>query len=393
MIMNIATEIERLKRAKKELFEAIVSKGGSVSPDQKLDDYAGAVNRIPSSVEGFGKYRVRFFDYDGTILKTVYTDGGAATAPAVPEHDRLLFQEWNNDFDNVTDDLDVGAIYTTKSGASEFDFDLNAQTGLELTIKLNVLNAGLQIDWGDGSSETITTTGVATFSHEYASSGMRTVKIFGNWQNSDQVVRSPVLGLTSAFICGLARINNFLVNSARSLKVCTISATGYSGVGNYTFQSTLSLRHLNVPRLMGELNFAIQPQNMQNSGVRHVVLPSNCKKLTGAIFFQKCANLEDIVLPNSLDEIGAGCFADAQTGLSEIIIPPLVATIGDLAFRDRYSLSRVVMRPTTPPTIAEGTFPTGGSLKEIIVPAGCGEAYKSATNWSTFADIIREEEI
>ena len=47
------------------------------------------------------------------------------------------------------------------------------------------------------------------------------------------------------------------------------------------------------------------------------------------------------------------------------------------------------MKPTTPPEISSNTF-TSSKLNKIIVPVGCGEAYKSATNWSNFADYIEE---
>ena len=388
--MSVASEIQRIAQAKVDLRNAITAKGVKIADTDRIDTYAAKIGDIQGGSEGSGKYRVRFFDYDGTILKTVYTDGGAVEAPAVPDHERLLFQEWNNDFDNITDDLDVGAIYTTKSGADEFDVALNSQTGLRAELRLNVLAPGLRIEWGDGSSETVTATGVVDVGHDYTSSGSYTIKIFGRWKNNTQIVRKNY-DLVAAHLCNIEEIGGFSLDNSRSVKVCTIPATGYSGVWEYAFNGTKSLAHINIPRLMGELGFTQRIFCMANSGVRHVVLPSTCKKISGSNFFQSCANLEDIVLPSSLDEIGSGCFADANTGMSEITVPPLVTKIGDLTFRNRQSLSKVVMRPTTPPTIAEGTFTTDGSLKEIIVPKGCGEAYKSATNWSYYADIIREE--
>ena len=49
----------------------------------------------------------------------------------------------------------------------------------------------------------------------------------------------------------------------------------------------------------------------------------------------------------------------------------------------------ITMKPTTPPTIASNTF-DASKLNKIIVPVGCGDAYKNATNWSNFADYIEE---
>ena len=42
-----------------------------------------------------------------------------------------------------------------------------------------------------------------------------------------------------------------------------------------------------------------------------------------------------------------------------------------------------------PPTISSSTFKTD-TLAKIIVPAGCGDTYKAATNWAAFADYIEE---
>lgn len=47
------------------------------------------------------------------------------------------------------------------------------------------------------------------------------------------------------------------------------------------------------------------------------------------------------------------------------------------------------MLSTTPPTIQSDTF-YANYLNKIIVPKGTGDAYKSATNWSAYADYIEE---
>ena len=49
-----------------------------------------------TSTDGF---RVRFFDYDGTLLSTQYIASGEdAQAPAIPAHSRLIFSEWNKGY-------------------------------------------------------------------------------------------------------------------------------------------------------------------------------------------------------------------------------------------------------------------------------------------------------
>jgi hypothetical protein len=337
------------------------------------------------SSEGSGKYRVRFFDYDGTILKTVCTDGGAVTAPSVPEHERLLFQEWNNDFDNVTGDLDVGAIYTTKSGMSEFDFDLNAQTGKTVTIQLHVQVAGLVIEWGDGQSETVNTTGVGQFTHEYSAYGKYTVKVNGKWSINGSLFESkPNRQMVAAFVAGVEHLHGFMFYCFALSKVTFDNAI--KGIANNGFQGTI-ITHVNVPRNCPKvINFLLQA-----SCLRTVSLPETLDVASTGGTFQNCQQLTDVVLPAQTTALGGSAFYDA--GISSLTVPPLVISIGSKCFgSSKYGFRKIVMRPTTPPSLAADSFMTDGSLKEIIVPAGCGEAYKSATNWSTFADIIKEEE-
>ena len=58
------------------------------------------------------RYRVRFFDYDNTLLKTDSVEyQTAATAPANPYREGYTFIGWDQEFDSITADLDVYAQY------------------------------------------------------------------------------------------------------------------------------------------------------------------------------------------------------------------------------------------------------------------------------------------
>lgn len=59
-------------------------------------------------------YTVRFFDFDGTLLKTeVVHYGEDAEAPEVADRDGYLFNGWSVLFDNVHADMDIYAVYYT----------------------------------------------------------------------------------------------------------------------------------------------------------------------------------------------------------------------------------------------------------------------------------------
>lgn len=106
--------------------------------------------------------------------------------------------------------------------------------------------------------------------------------------------------------------------------------------------------------------------------------------------FWNCFSLTSITLPDSIISIGSGAFSNCSA-LTRITIPNSVQNIGANALRIGSSTNKatITMKPTNPPTIYSTTFNTS-KLNKIIVPVGCGDAYKSSTNWSDFADYIEE---
>jgi len=84
------------------------------------------------------------------------------------------------------------------------------------------------------------------------------------------------------------------------------------------------------------------------------------------------------------------------TGLTKIDLPAGLTSIGNSVFFSCTNLDIVTCRATTPPTL--GTTVFGGNtnypqpkLSAIKVPSASVEAYKAATNWSTYAGNIIAE--
>lgn len=152
---------------------------------------------------------------------------------------------------------------------------------------------------------------------------------------------------------------------------------------------------------------------------------ANCKVLTSVVIpnsvtsigdyaFENCNKLASITIPNSVTSIGKYCFWRCEN-LTSVVIPESITSIPTALFRYCSKLTNVTigsgvtdigeyalqvgsstnkatirMLSTTPPTIQSNTF-DATRLEKIIVPVGSLETYKTATNWSNFADYIVEE--
>jgi hypothetical protein len=128
---------------------------------------------------------------------------------------------------------------------------------------------------------------------------------------------------------------------------------------------------------------------------------SNCTSLTsitipdsvttiGNAAFNNCDGLTSITIPDSVTTIGDSAFL-ACYGLTSVTVGGGVTTIGNGAFNRCDNIAHIYLRAITPPILSTVyTLPTT-PMPTIHVPVGSGDAYKSATNWSSFASKIVED--
>ena len=91
---------------------------------------------------------------------------------------------------------------------------------------------------------------------------------------------------------------------------------------------------------------------------------------------------------DGVTKIKAGAFSGCSS-LPSIEIPNSVTSIGGVAFRDCTSLASVTVLATTPPTLGTSVFSNTHSDLKIYVPSASVNAYKAATNWSSYESKIQ----
>lgn len=136
---------------------------------------------------------------------------------------------------------------------------------------------------------------------------------------------------------------------------------GCTAIGKYTFYHYESLISVNIPESV---------------------------TLIGERSFDSCIALTSINIPNSVTTINSYAFRYCSALISATIGNG-ITSIGDNVFYYCTSITSLTVKAATPPSLGVGTIMNAPESFTIYVPASSVDAYKAATNWSTYASIIQ----
>lgn len=127
--------------------------------------------------------------------------------------------------------------------------------------------------------------------------------------------------------------------------------------------------------------------------LQYLTTPDTVVEIDGSVF-EECMSLENIKLSSNLEKIGSFAFNGCNQ-LKHITLPVGLKHIGHCAFQGCDNLKFMISYATTPPDLADPEYQDWSGLENlspemitILVPELSLQAYKSATHWSKFADVI-----
>jgi len=142
-------------------------------------------------------------------------------------------------------------------------------------------------------------------------------------------------------------------------------------IGKRAFARSMLLREIDIPdsvTAIGERAFEQLSSYSDNTGLLHITLPKNLKKIEASTFYN-CNKLESIEIPKGVTSIGERAFSNCRS-LKEVTIPDGVVSIERGAFGGCEALEKVTI-PGSLKTLGSGAFySSSSSLKELIFTNG-----------------------
>ena len=189
---------------------------------------------------------------------------------------------------------------------------------------------------------------------------------------------------------GVTTIGNNAFSTCHALMSITIPE-GVTSIGGSAFSNCSALASVTIPEGVMTINSSTFTYC---DALMSITIPEGVTSI-GSSAFSNCHSLTTVTIPEGVTSIGSSAFSNCHS-LTTVTIPESVTSIESSAFYGCYGLGEVHLRRTTPPTLSNSSAFSGNSSDRIFyVPYSEDhsvlEAYKTATNWSSYANNMVEE--
>lgn len=388
---------------------------------------------------------VDFIDYDGRLLYSyTATDFLELSAlPPNPTNEGLVAQGWNWSLADAKEYVQqngthvIGQNYTTSDGATHAyihipDGLINVPFGVNIQTSVK---ANTTINWGDGTSTTTDANAntLKLYTHAYDTSGDYEIIISsssGDFQFGANILNQYAFSNTSyptviyrpyirkvAIGSNCSRLNRSCFELYAGLESMSIptTLTSFDSNGNGTiWQNCVSLKALVIPsgttKITGysinsctNIKYISLPKTLTtscnlidavtNRMLRKLAYPSAATTPDRPAY--GCTSLTHFAAPGTYTTVKSNYLRDCPL-VKRVTIPATVTSVQTFALYPCINMEEIHFLSTTPPSLAGASnmFSTSDRLS-IYVPYSADHsilnAYKTATNWSTFASYIEEE--
>ena len=304
------------------------------------------------------------YDYDGTPVAT-YTAAQLEeleSLPVPPEHSGLRFLRYNRTkasmIEYLTDNhtsISAGAMYETSDGHTRITVSPDP-SNLSAELVLSLDQTQVNIDWGDGNTETLTEVAAArTLTHTYAQQREYVVdieRVYGNVYLGNRTGSAPV-------------------TSQKGLLKHVEIGRGFL-LADKAFSDCNTLESVIIPDSINSL--AIYTFNNCYS-LRFVVLPDTFVSLASYVF-NNCYSLREVVFSDPMSGVSTYAFRYCS-GLERFCCSRVLGSIGRNAFEGCYNLKKIYLGEEMT-SIAESTFSECRNLVTAKLPATVTAVYRNA---------------
>lgn len=354
-----------------------------------VTNYANANINIPMPIS---ESDVNFYDYDGTLLYSYTKQEFLALTelPENPTHTGLVAQGWNWTLSDAKEYvteygiLDIGQVYTTSSGLSEFDISLNAATGLTVTLNLDGTK-----NWGDGTSDTTT-------SHTYSTVGKYTITCNGTTMTTSSngglfgqttYVDNINSFVTNIRITGISTISSYAFVNCIALKTVILS-NDVTLIDTAAFRACKTLKYITIPKISSSCggSYAFASCFL----LSNISISKSTATILSESTFSSCCSLKRLCLPSSITRLNAYSL-NGLYSLEKIIFPLGVANISASYVLENNSAMLIYdfSHLTSVPTLNNiNSFSGINKQAKIIVPDDLYTTWTTASKWSTYANYI-----